>query len=693
MYKRLVDLIGSEQCLSESQVRKFYERAGKYDNVFVINMATRHERLESATATLKKVGLKFSRFVAISGAELNKKDAFYTNKFPLLRPGELGCLLSHLAIAALASKHENQDSYTIIFEDDVITSSGQEAFNSVLDEISKIDRREGIDIIYFGKCLESCGNMVQIKDNIYRAVAPSCCHAYAIKNSFARKIIKDLDNCSNSAIDCEYFNRGVDSIYGDMIIYGWANGIVLHPAIFYQDVLSGGSDLRSEYMINYQECNDTNPHKEKECDPGDQGWWKINRQRRMIILLIVVIVVLVIAFMLYWKKDFVYRNMIMKNPNRTFIWLIVLFAAILIPLLIIFIKCSVKTVTDEVHRRIKCNERREFDPAPNGSLITLTMACKSHEFKVNPSLMASKTYDVFNPNGIWRDDKYILTMRCFNGKVSYPLIQTFNRDLDMIIDGKKLSIYDPKPIVMRNYIGFEDMRIFEYAGELYLIGVNLDRNVKDLPSMCLVKLDKNYNSVDCWHLRYEPLMDFPNKNWSPLVLPNGELGFVVDIDPLLIVCRQKNGQYLENCEVAYSGTKKTSINKLRNSTITIQWKDIPSSFKKQLESHFKLNTGHGKYRYLLMGHTKYVESDYKSDGYLVLYQHHFAVIELDPANTNNNMVYISKPFYVEQDTRPHIEYISGFAFRGSHEMIIMYGLRDVETKYLVLDQKHFSNYL
>lgn len=701
MKERLLDLVRDQLCLTEGQISKYNSRGGQFDNAFVINMATRTDRLKSATHTLDKVGVKFERFLAISGAKLNQKTDYYKKKFPLLRDGELGCLLSHLSIAALAASHSNQDAFTLVFEDDVVTSSGQDSWKNTLNELSELNKHESIDIIYFGKCLESCGGMTHIKDNIYRAVAPSCTHALGIKNSYARKLLLDIDNCSNTAIDCEFFNRGIDSIYGDMIVYGWSNGIVLHPAMFYQDVLTGGSDLRTEYMINYQECNDTNPHKEKECDQGDRGEWKINRQKRLIVLLIVLIIVVVIAFLCYWQKGFLYNNLIAKTPNRNLILIILLTCIILIPLLIIFIINSVKVLKEEASNAKRCEENStKFTPNldPGKSLITLTSSCKSYSFDVDKSAMASKRYDVFNPNGIWHKNSFLVAMRCFNGKVSYPIMHEYDKDFNRLIFSKKLTIKDRNPIVNKNYLGFEDMRIFRYHEDLYLIGVNLDRSISDLPSMCLVKLNKYYETLNVWHLKFAPLAAVPNKNWSPLTLPDGELGFIVDIDPLLIVKRRKihdkahSSVYSSDCEVAYSAVKQTAITKLRNSTVTIPWKGIPDKFRESLSRKFSLNSNPN--RYLLMGHTKYVESDYNKDGYLVLYQHHFVLIELaDESSLGHHKVYISDPFYVEQDHRPHIEYISGFCFRGSDELVIMYGLRDKETKYLVLDSSNFDKYL
>jgi hypothetical protein len=90
---------------------------------------------------------------------------------------------------------------------------------------------------------------------------------------------------------------------------------------------------------------------------------------------------------------------------------------------------------------------------------------------------------------------------------------------------------------------------------------------------------------------------------------------------------------------------------------------------------------------VLLGHAKFVESDFIRDGPLVLYQHHLAIVDI-PFNEGDSKsepkVWLSKSFHIEKETRPHIEYVSGLAFRED-EMIVTYGLEDAISKYQVID--------
>lgn len=728
MKKKLQELLREKQALTSEQIESFYRNTDKFGNAFVINMASRTERLEQATKTLAKVDQRFYRFVTIVGKELMETD--YHTQFDILRPGELGCLLSHLSIAALAADHPNENAYTIIFEDDIVTSSGRDAYSVSLQKLERIDQDENVQIIYLGKCLERCGQMTQVDDNIYRAVAPSCCHAYAIKNSFARRLFRDLDNChkhEGSILNAAYFNRGIYSIYGDYIINGMIKGLVFHPSLFYQDVLSGGSDLRQEFMINYQECNDTNPG----CPPPppNEPYHRSKRKELFIIVLLITVIVVVI---LVWQRNRV-RGLLKSGIGKgTLLFL----GALLIGLVVIF--CVLKLC--KTRDRDRPSWLEGFHTPPKATLPALQEHCSNEpkHFLSDSKALASREYKVFNPNGLvtlipdrlrspsevsWSRRSYdpnvgiVTTSRCCNGKVSYPLVQIYDSTLSELIYSKMVLVKSHRSVKSRHVLGYEDMRIFKYRNDFYLIGVNLDRSPQNLPGMVLVKLNADFDSEETWHLKYEPLATLPNKNWSPLILPDGELGLIVDIDPLLIVKRHKKTEnptndrkgYSEICAKAYESPKQTAVEKVRNSSVTWEWKQVPKAFQAVFLSVFPQCSSLHK-RYVLMGHTKYV--DFVKDGWRVIYQHYFVIVDLpmsggsgEKGKDSDCRVHLSEPFYVEENDRPHIEYISGFLFLPSSlgsagndvsdggKLIVMYGLKDAESKYLEFTASDFRRVL
>ncbi len=724
--KRLKRLIKETACLSKHEISTHSSSKDFMSKGFVINMTSRTERLDTCRKTLSKVGISWTRFSAIIGKDI--EDEALKEAFNILRPGELGCLLSHLLIAYIASNHPDPNSFTLVFEDDVVTSAGEDSWKSALVNTESIHRKEGLDLIYFGKCLERCGQMIQIKDNIYRAVAPSCCHAYAIRNGFAKKMLTDLQHCSDhpdSILNSKYFNRGIDSIYGDYIINGMAKAVVFHPALFYQDVLSGGgSDLRQEYMINYQECNDTNPPCTNTIEERTHTVVQRKKSDKWIILLLIIILVVLIIVLLGCQRKKI--GPFMRGRGGIVIAGVGLglFGLICLAAVIVILVHMIRT-NMQIHSRCREPQREWMRGFPTVEQCTLTPMLRysrksvgSREFILDKTHLASKQYTVFNPNGFFYEDRsrfdpkwsghhriFISSSRCFNGKNSYPLIRIYDSQLNTLVDSKIVLIESHKAMREHQVLGYEDMRIFLYKNKPYLIGVNLDRSEKNMPSMFMVRLDWNFKVRDSWHLKYEPLAAFPNKNWAPMILPDGELGLLVDIDPLLIVGRRVKGRrekasrsevsgkkihtdYAEDCELLITASKQTSFEKVRNSSIVYRIKDLDVVWRDLFEKLSPMGTRHRNFeRYVLLGHAKFVESDYVRDAPLVLYQHHLAIVDIpldDDDSKSEPIVWLSKPFHMEKETRPHIEYVSGLAFRED-EMIVTYGLEDSVSKYQVID--------
>jgi hypothetical protein len=695
MQRYLTNLVAREGALSPQDVADFNAEMGKFSNAFVINMKAKPERLVESSNTLRRVSMPFKHFVAINGKQVLESQASngvqdgidIQSKFDVLRPGELGCLLSHLSIINLASQHPNPEAFTIIFEDDIVTSAT--SVQDTFARIEKVDRTEGVDMVYLGKCLEKCSQMTRIEDNVWRAVAPSCCHAYAVKNGFAKRLMNDLDTCESGAPNCEYYNRGIDSILGDYNINHMVNGLVIHPALFYQDVLTTTSDLRPEFLHNYLECRDTVGSPAPQPQPFSITTSDTVGKNDGNAMLVTAIVILIVIILLYCSV----------GAPRALIVVVLLAVLIYAIMMVIFLKNNLRST--DTSSKIDAISTKPITvetfqaPALAGPSIS-----KSFEFDTRN--VSTKEYDVFNPNAIIKDGKMLTTFRVSNGKVSYPLLEVRDGDMN-VINSKRILIQSRyKPIDLHMPLGYEDMRIFQHAGHVGLIGVNLDRNMDKLPAMVMVMLDENLEPQQPVHLHYPPIKSQPNKNWAPISLPDGDLGFVVTLDPLLIVkqvgsvgvkeiknvkdAEQVKGirnvkdaeQVNENkevsqdglCEVFIHNPKKLNVPPLRNSSITVRCEDIPQAYRDAL------SIGESTGYYMMLSHTKYVESDFKKDGKLVMYQHYFTLI-----NLNLGKVILSKPFHIEESDRPHIEYVSGFVFTPGGELIVMYGLKDKEAKY------------
>src|SRR5579883_1842968 len=165
---------------------KYYQNNAFFGQSFVINLNTRKERWSQSSQLLNKIGLSPIRFEAIWGKDIT--DTNFLESCKNLSLAERGCLLSHLCILYLASQHPNKNHFTLIFEDDITTN-----IDSIAPILNKLQHRcQDIDIIYFGKCFETCTEILNIEDNIYTGYAPLCAHAYAIRNSFAQYVLNAL---------------------------------------------------------------------------------------------------------------------------------------------------------------------------------------------------------------------------------------------------------------------------------------------------------------------------------------------------------------------------------------------------------------------------------------------------------------------------------------------------------------------
>jgi GR25 family glycosyltransferase involved in LPS biosynthesis len=682
----LASLIDDKISFTESQITRFMNRTGKFDNSILINLDEDHHRLNRTWDTLDNIRIYVERFKAFDGHNL--RDSNYDlSRFAKLSENELGCLLSHLGAIYLASLHESQDSYTLIFEDNIITNIGYDGWEETLNDLRDIDSSETVHMIYFGKCMETCTQMVRVQGHIYRAVSPKCSHAYAIKNSFARRIIEDFEQCleyPNSLTNCEYFNQPVDRIFAGYIEHGICRALVLHPNIFFQDVLNESHSGKNNPLNSYLECQDLN--LPKVLPPPAPPNSRDRRSTTTIIILTIVFLVIIGILMLLIRKRKI------KKSGR-------LLGAIVIGFLAVILYIFLRNRGAK-----KAPERYSLK-----SLLEFSVGGR-HDFNSNHSLLPSHKHDLFNPNGILYkngsgEDVLLTSTRCFDGTSSYPLLQIYNSHLQgrptfQLQYSKMLWIESHRTMKSHHSLGYEDMRIFNYNNEIYLIGVNLDRSAKGVPGMILVKLNSVFEAVQTWHLYYPPVANEPNKNWAPIVLQNGDLGFIVNLDPLLVVKRSLGSynEYLEKCEVVYESPKQTNIDHVRNSSITISWNDIPLSFRVILDKISPMDSA--CQRFVLMGHTKYIS--YGLHGMEVLYQHYFVIVDL-PRNSEDydtGRVYYSTPFHVEEEYSPHIEYISGFSFVQEQKgddtswlMVMMYGLRDIQSSHINLRPEELDKFL
>lgn len=291
----LLNIIEQHECISKEDYDDYMNNSKDlFTRPFIITLRKDKERYEKSSTLLKSLGLHPIKFYAIEGTKIEHLD--FLKEFNL-RSGEKGCLMSHLCIAALASMHK--DKYTLIFEDDIISSlSG----TSLIDNLNKIrDIQTKPDLIYLGKCFETCNSMENINDNIYIASAPYCTHALALNGNFAIKFTKEFGTIHKEAIDNLYRYYAISK---NVLVYAY------HPALFYQDVFSTESNLRpnSEKLGAYTECIDSQVHPVCPNQPETKINSKFTNSNYNIFIIIAIILVVILLIIILFSFSYILRR-------------------------------------------------------------------------------------------------------------------------------------------------------------------------------------------------------------------------------------------------------------------------------------------------------------------------------------------------------------------------------------------------
>jgi GR25 family glycosyltransferase involved in LPS biosynthesis len=602
---QLLALVRHQQAVSDQDLTNYInDVTSLFSCPFIISMRKDAKKYKSASSLLTSLGLNPIQFHALekdSAIRINH----ITDGYKALRPAEKGCLLSHMSILALAAAHPNPSQFTLIFEDDITSPLKGDTLLQHLRDITPVIERENASIIHLGKCLESCTRMEHIEGIIWRSVAPSCSHAIAVKNAFARRIIEEFKD----------YNKAVDFVTGDYIKARKVVGLNFHPGLFYQDVLNYESSLRAkeQQINNYLECSDCCKDKKHDTPSpalaGDP----------------------------------------LGSPSITWMWTLPLFIVVVAVFLYVMGVDSVFIVTLSIFWfaivLIGFNDAKKEE----WSIISVLPAAYDARSINVPLNLIKPAYNCFNPNMVIHREKAYLVARIADQKHSYTALIVSTRDGTVELE----TTIDPAYGQFESQecqTGIEDMRVFVHLDRLWLIGTRL--NDTCLPGMVLFDLQHflDTGAEKVIPLTYPPVMEKPNKNWSPLSSPDGKLLIVVNFDPLLIV--EPN---LDNgaCELYYqSANRRYNVKSpLRNSTIT----------------YCISNTN----RYIMLLHCKYIGTQGT-----VYYQHYFGIIDLDTKETK-----LSEAFNVEREGYPPIEYISGAGFDANAQTVtIKYGLQDKECK-------------
>ncbi len=212
---------------------------------YVVSLKTQSERWDYAKSILLNNGIKASRLFAFPKEQVNRKEL---EKMKIIAPnarldtnGTIGCALSHCSLWSAMITYNIPKM--MIFEDDITSYSVEEKFESEMKKIFSIIPDDW-DLIFCGRCLDTCSTMQKIKDNVYRTFFPSCTHAYIISLNAAKLLLRIP------------IYTGIDSHMRDFILNGALKAYALHPSMFIQDVVRWNSNLRpfDNSITNMTDC-------------------------------------------------------------------------------------------------------------------------------------------------------------------------------------------------------------------------------------------------------------------------------------------------------------------------------------------------------------------------------------------------------------------------------------------------------
>lgn len=230
------------------------------DATYVINMDNDKDRLIEFDKMMKGLNWSYNRQVAIHGKKIFNREPTepfdnnhltLKNKYlafiNLLTHTEIGCLLSHVAIWEQLINNDKLNRIAI-FEDDARTHITGNTIHQNLNgfyQYLTANKLAEPDILYLGKCLDTCFNYQKVYGHIYRTYRPLCFHAYIINKAGAKKLF-----------NLAPFSEPADMIPISLIKNRSLVAMTFHPSLFFQDVMNTTSNLRSLGMAlnNNTEC-------------------------------------------------------------------------------------------------------------------------------------------------------------------------------------------------------------------------------------------------------------------------------------------------------------------------------------------------------------------------------------------------------------------------------------------------------
>jgi len=241
---------------------------------YYINFDKDVARRKSIEQMLNRLKIEYSRIPVIKYSEIPDEDMKMFNKYSSsLSPAEISLFYNH--IRAWKQGLAEGYNHVLVMEDDIITYIDKKVFPRMINEaFTKLT----FDILYLGKCLDTCSLYEHQFGRVYKTYTPYCTHAYILSADTIKSVLQE--NLTKP------FVKPVDNHLRDRVNSGQYTAYVFHPSIFVQDVVRFESRVRNKLtgLNNIIECADNIPN-----DSGQNG----------IYVAIIVVIVLVVIIMVW----------------------------------------------------------------------------------------------------------------------------------------------------------------------------------------------------------------------------------------------------------------------------------------------------------------------------------------------------------------------------------------------------------
>lgn len=221
------DISKTQKYIRDAVKQRFSNEPSLYDHIFVVNLDSRKDRLESVTKELE--GFKWERFSAVKSQEV--PDWFMIlNKDKEYRIGSYGCLQSHYNIIKLA--RERNYNRVLILEDDTGFKNSIDILYKAVEQLNSKNLKWGL-LYLSGNHMEPT---VRIDENVVKCIKTYTTNSYIVDSSVYDMILDDIQR----------WPAEIDVFYSK-VIQKKVNCYCTRPHVTYQK--SGRSDILNKDVV------------------------------------------------------------------------------------------------------------------------------------------------------------------------------------------------------------------------------------------------------------------------------------------------------------------------------------------------------------------------------------------------------------------------------------------------------------